>query len=141
MVADMTGNGRQGIALINQLQRVGIALFAHQTDIFRDILLNSAGGNAWCDVAVGEGQFLADINMVIGFPVFWVYAILTAFSASAFNRVTSTWVIFQPSDCSSSRIHSLPQVASRLQQVRRHRDRMNPRGKISRILSWLAPPE
>ena len=130
MVADMTGNGRQGIALINQLQRVGIALFAHQADIFRDILLNSAGGNAWCDVAVGEGQFLADINTVIGFPVF-----LGVRHTDGFFRQR-----IQPRDVHLSHLPAVrllqfahtfakPQVASRLQQVRRHRDRMNPRGK------------
>lgn len=45
VIANMTGNGGQGVALVDEFQRVSIAVFAKQPNVFRNILLDSAGSN------------------------------------------------------------------------------------------------
>ncbi|MNP71357.1 hypothetical protein D3C76_1677310 [compost metagenome] len=64
VIADMPGNGWQGVTLINQLQRIGIALFAQQPDIFRDILFNGAGGDARSHVTVNHRQWATSVDAI-----------------------------------------------------------------------------
>ena len=70
VIANMTGNGGQGVALIDEFQRVGIAVFAKQTDVFRNILLDSAGSNTGGNVAIGQRQVFSHFNTLFWLPVF-----------------------------------------------------------------------
>ena len=65
VITDMTGDSRQGVALVNQFQRIRIASFAQQTDILRDILFDGTGGHTRCDIAVGQRQRAARIDFLI----------------------------------------------------------------------------
>lgn len=45
VIANVTSNGGQGITLVDEFQRVGIAMFAKQTNVFRNILFDGAGSD------------------------------------------------------------------------------------------------
>ena len=68
VIADMAGDGRESVFLIDQSQGFGVALLAHQTDIFGDVLVDRAGLLAWRYRAVIEGQLLFDSYFFITAP-------------------------------------------------------------------------
>ena len=67
MVADGTGNGGKSIAFVNQGKGIGISLLPYQPNVFGNVLLDSAGRDTRCYVAIGGGQD-AGIPDSIGSP-------------------------------------------------------------------------
>ena len=69
VIADVAGDGRQGVALINQLKGCHILPLAHQANVLGDILMHGAGSDTGRHVAVSQRQAATHFDAILGLPL------------------------------------------------------------------------
>ena len=64
MIADPSRDVHKRILLEDHGKSLGITAFSHEIDVLGNVLMNRAGCNTRCDVAVSERKGLPDLHTV-----------------------------------------------------------------------------
>ncbi|MPM29936.1 hypothetical protein SDC9_76478 [bioreactor metagenome] len=70
VVADVTGNRRKGVLVINQGKGFTVATLANQLHVLRNILVNRASNLTRGNITIKEGKLLPDLDRIITAELF-----------------------------------------------------------------------